>query len=67
LSFAPKLSPRIERIRFPLTVRDQVLDIEVNHSTAAYRLRQGDDLVIWHQGQEVHLTADAPEVKMPVT
>jgi alpha,alpha-trehalose phosphorylase len=66
LSFAPRLSPRIERIRFPLTVRGQVLDVEVNHASATYSLREGDHLVIWHQGQELHLTAEEPTVKVPV-
>ena len=66
LSFAPRLSPRIERIRFPLTLGSQILDVDVNQTSATYRLRKGDDLVIRHQGQEVHLTAESPEVKMPV-
>jgi alpha,alpha-trehalose phosphorylase len=66
LSFEPRLSPRIERIRFPLTVRKQILDVDVNHASATYTLREGDHLVIWHQGEEIHLTPEAPEVKVPV-
>ena len=66
LSFEPRLSPRIERIRFPLTVRQQVLEVDVNHRKATYTLRKGDDLVIRHQGQEVRLTAERPEIEVPV-
>ncbi len=66
LSFEPRLSPRIERIRFPLTIRQQILDVDVNHRKATYTLRKGDDLVIRHQGQELHLTAETPEIEVPV-
>jgi alpha,alpha-trehalose phosphorylase len=66
LSFDPRLSPRIERIRFPLTIRQQILEVNVNHRKATYTLRKGDDLVIRHQGQELHLTAQTPEIEVPV-
>jgi alpha,alpha-trehalose phosphorylase len=66
LSFEPRLSPRIERIRFPLTIKGQVLDVDVTHHTAAYTLRRGGNLVIQHQGQEIRLTAQQPQVKVPV-
>jgi len=67
LSFDPRLSPRIERIRFPLTVRRQLLEVDVNHRKATYTLRRGEALVIKHQGQEIRLTAETPEIEVPVT
>jgi alpha,alpha-trehalose phosphorylase len=66
LSFDPRLSPRIERIRFPLTIRQQILEVNVNHRKATYTLRKGDELVIRHQGQELRLTAETPEIEVPV-
>jgi alpha,alpha-trehalose phosphorylase len=66
LTFQPNLSPRIERIRFPLTVHNQVLEVDVNHHTATYTLRQGEDLEIRHQGRLIHLTAEKPQVKLPL-
>jgi alpha,alpha-trehalose phosphorylase len=66
LSFDPHLSPRIERIRFPLTVYNQVLEVDVKHDVATYTLLQGDKLVFWHQSQQIQLTAEQPKIKLPV-
>ncbi len=60
LSFDPKLPVPWERLRFPLTVRGMSLVVDIQPETVTYVLRQGSELTISHQGQEVRLTIGVP-------
>jgi alpha,alpha-trehalose phosphorylase len=55
LSFSPRLPKTIQRLRFPLTVRGQRLWIEMNERSVNYLLKEGTELLITHQGKELHL------------
>ncbi len=61
VSFKPKTLPgRLDRIRFPLTIRGQVLEVNLTQESITYSLRDGDGLVIRHEDKEIRLLPDAP-------
>src|SRR5262249_1805454 len=66
LSFRPQRPPEAEAsLRCPLTYRGQVLDVEINHNSTAYSLRQGERLVIRQEDEEIVLTRAKPAVIRP--
>jgi alpha,alpha-trehalose phosphorylase len=64
LSFNPRLPRTIQRLRFPLAIRGQRLQVELNEQSATYLLQEGTQLSIVHQGEELHLSQGTP---MPVS
>jgi alpha,alpha-trehalose phosphorylase len=63
LSFRPQRPPEPEAsLRFPLTYRGQVLDVEINPDSTTYSLREGKRLVIGHEGEEITITRANPTV-----
>ncbi len=60
LSFDPRLPLQWQGVSFPLTVRGRELEVEITREQVTYRLRQGDDLTIRHQGQEIRLRSGEP-------
>jgi alpha,alpha-trehalose phosphorylase len=67
LSFAPRRAPEDNAIlRFPLTYRGRVLEVEIGVQTVEYTLRQGESLVIRHEAEEIRLTREQPQAVRPV-
>lgn len=63
LSFRPQRPPESQAfLRFPLTYRGQILDVEISADSTIYSLRDGDRLVIRHEGEEITLTRANPSV-----
>lgn len=61
LSFSPRRAPEDNAmIRFPLTYRGAVLEVEIGQENVEYTLRQGECLVIRHETEQVQLTRDRP-------
>lgn len=60
LSFRPRLPRTIKRLRFPLTIQGQRLQVEIDEKSATYFLQQGTQLSVVHQGQELHLVEGIP-------
>jgi len=60
ISFRPHLPPAIRRLRFSLTIRGQLLDIEMNQQQVTYLLRDGKGLDIRHEQQALTLIPDQP-------
>ena len=61
LSFRPRHPPKGHgSLRFPLTYRGQVLDVEIGAGEAIYSLRAGDELAIRHDGENLTLTRAQP-------
>ena len=59
LSFWPRRAPEENAIlRFPLTYRGQMLEVEIGLETVEYALREGECLVIRHETEEIQLTRD---------
>ena len=68
VSFNPRpLPPGPKRIRFPLTIRGQVLGVSMDRESITYSLREGDGLVIRHGDKEIHLSPDAPTSVQPLS
>ena len=68
LSFWPRRAPEENAIlRFPLTYRGQVLEVEIGPETVQYSLREGEHLVIRHEKDEIQLTGEHPVAVRPVS
>ncbi|PWT87360.1 MAG: family 65 glycosyl hydrolase [Proteobacteria bacterium] len=66
LSFRPQRPPEApSSLRFPLTYRGRVLDVEIRPDSTTYTLREGEELVIRHEDQVVTLTRANPAVTRP--
>lgn len=65
ISFRPRLPDEWSRLAFPLTIRGQLLRVEIDHATTTYRLVAGERLTIHHDGYEVTLTEAAPTANCP--
>ena len=61
LSFWPRRAPEDNAIlRFPVTYRGQLLEVEIGLEKVEYALREGDRLAIRHETEEVELTRENP-------
>jgi alpha,alpha-trehalose phosphorylase len=61
LSFWPHRAPEDNAIlRFPLTYRGQVLQVEIGLEKVQYALREGERVVIRHETEEIQLTREHP-------
>ena len=61
LSFWPHRAPEDNAIlRFPLTYRGQMLQVEIGLENVQYALREGECLVIRHETEEIRLTREHP-------
>ncbi|MGC1306262.1 MAG: glycosyl hydrolase family 65 protein [Phormidesmis sp.] len=60
ISFNPKLPVEFNRLQFSLTIRGQLLNVDIKHKAVTYLLKEGTHLMITHEGQGVSLTAGTP-------
>src|SRR6266478_712488 len=68
LSFWPRRAPEDNGIlRFPVTYRGQMLEVEIGVAKVEYALRQGECLVIRHETEEIQLTREQPLAVRPVS
>jgi alpha,alpha-trehalose phosphorylase len=68
LSFWPRRAPEENAtLRFPLTYRGQMLEVEIGPETVQYSLREGERLVIRHETEEIQLTREHPLAVRPVS
>jgi alpha,alpha-trehalose phosphorylase len=57
-SFRPRVPEQMQRLRFPLTLRDQVLEVDITRESVTYSLRRGDGLTIQHEDREIRLSPE---------
>jgi alpha,alpha-trehalose phosphorylase len=68
LSFWPRRAPEDNAIlRFPVTYRGQMLEVEIGIDKVEYALREGECLVIRHETEEIQLTPEQPLAVRPVS
>ena len=68
LSFWPRRAPEDNAIlRFPVTYRGQLLEVEIRSEKVQYTLREGERLVLRHETEEVRLTREQPLAVRPVS
>lgn len=60
LSFHPRLPATIKRLRFPLTIQGQQLEVDIQTESVTYLLRQGTELSLQHQGNDICLSKGVP-------
>jgi alpha,alpha-trehalose phosphorylase len=60
ISFDPTSPGQLERVRFPVTVRDQMLEVDIRKDGVTYSLREGKGLTIRHRGREVTVKPGEP-------
>jgi alpha,alpha-trehalose phosphorylase len=61
LSFWPRRAPQDNAIlRFPVTYRDNILEVEIGVEEVEYTLREGESLEIRHETEEIRLTREHP-------
>jgi len=59
-SFRPRLPKQWRRLAFPLTLRGQLLDVEITHEGTTYALQDGEGLTIRHEDWDLHLKPNEP-------
>ena len=64
ISFNPKSLPQVEEVRFPLTVRGQMFEVNIGSDSVKYSLKKGDGLTIYHGDQEIKLSKHRPHKVM---
>jgi alpha,alpha-trehalose phosphorylase len=64
ISFNPKSLPQVEEVRFPLTVRGQMFEVNIGNDSVKYSLKKGDGLTIYHGDQEIRLSKQQPHKVM---
>jgi alpha,alpha-trehalose phosphorylase len=68
LSFRPRRAPEDNAIlRFPVSYRGQILEVELGLEKVEYALREGECLVIRHETEEIQLTRGQPRAVRPVS
>jgi alpha,alpha-trehalose phosphorylase len=65
ISFRPRLPAEWQRLRFRLTIRGRLLEVEARREATTYTLRDGEDLELEHEGAPVRLTATEPVATRP--
>jgi alpha,alpha-trehalose phosphorylase len=57
----PRRAPEDNAVlRFPVTYRGQLLEVEIRLEKVEYALREGERLVIRHETEELELTRENP-------
>jgi alpha,alpha-trehalose phosphorylase len=68
LSFRPRRAPEDNAIlRFPVTYRGQLLEVEIGLEKVEYALREGESLTFRHETEEIQLTREHPLAVRPVS
>jgi alpha,alpha-trehalose phosphorylase len=68
LSFWPRRAPEDNAVlRFPLTYRGQMLEVEIGPGTVTYALREGECLVIRHETEVIQLSREHPQAARPIS
>ncbi len=67
LTFRPKRPTDVQgKVRFPLNIRGQLLQVENSSQGATYSLLEGDGLTIRHDDEEINLTKEHPMATRPI-
>ncbi len=67
LSFSPRRAPDDNaKLRFRVTYRGQMLEVEIGLEWVEYALREGECLTIHHQAEEIRLTREKPVALRPI-
>jgi alpha,alpha-trehalose phosphorylase len=62
ISFKPNIPRYVDELRFPLTIRGQLLRVSMSRKEATYLLEEGSHLEISHQGKRLVLKKGEPVI-----
>ena len=70
VTFAPRLPPALDRLRFRMTVRRSTFSVDIHRDadgteSATYTLLAGDDFETTHHGYDVRVTAEGVTLPVP--
>jgi alpha,alpha-trehalose phosphorylase len=65
ISFKPRLPDDWSRLTFPLMIRGQRLQVDIEHPATTYRLMEGEELTIHHDGETITMSRATPAVTRP--
>jgi alpha,alpha-trehalose phosphorylase len=65
LTFAPRLPPRLNRLKFRMLYRGACLSVTVTKQHAVYQLSEGDSLDIRHHGRQITIGASEVVLDIP--
>jgi alpha,alpha-trehalose phosphorylase len=65
LRFRPRIPRALERLRFQLIFKTQVLEVDAGRTNTRYTLRAGMGLTIKHEEHEIRLSPDLPVAVRP--
>jgi alpha,alpha-trehalose phosphorylase len=60
ISFAPRLSAALNRLRFRVMFRKRRLEVDVRHTQATYTLLDGEPLEFGHHGETLNISTGTP-------
>jgi alpha,alpha-trehalose phosphorylase len=60
ISFNPRLPEELDQLRFSVTIRGQLLSVEIQRRLVTYLLKEGNELAIKHQDKDICLTVGVP-------
>jgi alpha,alpha-trehalose phosphorylase len=61
LSFAPRLPPRVTRVRFGMMYRGRRLQVDISPSATRYELLEGEPLEVLHHGERITVAMKSPQ------
>lgn len=64
-TFYPRLPKQLERLIFPLTIRGNLIEVDINHKTVKYTLKKGKGLAIKHEDKKFKLSKNNSNFTMP--
>jgi alpha,alpha-trehalose phosphorylase len=68
LSFWPRRAPEDNAtLRFPVTYRGHMLEVEIGREEVIYALRDGECLIIHHETEKIQLTREQALAVRPVS
>lgn len=58
--FNPRLPKQLERIKFSITIRESLIQVDINHDRTKYRLKNSAGILIKHKDTEIELSKEHP-------
>nr|NIS10129.1 glycoside hydrolase family 65 protein [Candidatus Dadabacteria bacterium]NIV14996.1 glycoside hydrolase family 65 protein [Fodinibius sp.]NIV73089.1 glycoside hydrolase family 65 protein [Calditrichia bacterium]NIW00376.1 glycoside hydrolase family 65 protein [Candidatus Saccharibacteria bacterium]NIW80734.1 glycoside hydrolase family 65 protein [Calditrichia bacterium] len=62
LSFSPNLPSHINNLKFPLTYRGSLIEIEIDRKNITYKLLNGKETELLHNSKKIKLTPGKKEI-----
>jgi alpha,alpha-trehalose phosphorylase len=54
-------------LKFPITWRKQLLEVEITPDSTTYTLREGEELTIRHDAEEITVNRQTPAIVRPTS